>query len=171
VRRRIFLDESGVNLSMTRTYAWAPSNERAIGHVPRNWGDSVTVVAAIAPSGLMAPLVFSGAMDSETFQQYVEYVLLPELQPGDVVYMDNLGAHKSPRIAELFASVGAEVAYLPPYSPDFNPIEKAWSKVKSILRSLAARTYDDLVAAMKTAMLAVTAKDSRGWYRNAGFCD
>jgi transposase len=153
---------------MARTHARAPSGDRAVAAVPKNWGDSMTVVAALTLDGIIAPMMLHGAMNARAFEAYVEQCLLPELREGDVVVMDNLAAHKKPIVGELLERVGARVLYLPPYSPDFNPIEPSWSKFKAILRSLAARTADTLQHAVHFALSAITPSDSRGWFGHCG---
>lgn len=166
--RLVFLDETGVNLSMTRAYARAPAGERAVGAVPKNWGDSVTVVAGLTLDGIIAPMMLHGAMNARAFEAYVEQCLVPELREGDVVVMDNLAAHKRPVVHELITSAGAHLLYLPPYSPDFNPIEPSWSKFKAILRALGARTTNALLDGVRTALRAITPRDARGWFLHCG---
>jgi transposase len=167
--RLIFFDESGVNLSMTRAYARASRGDRAVGHVPKNWGDSVTIAAGIGLRGLVAPLLIHGSMNGEVFDAYVEQFVVPELQEGDLVVLDNLGAHKLRSVRERIEAAGASVIFLPPYSPDLNPIELAWSKVKTILRSHAARTYERLEDAVVAALSAITLDDIVGWFRHCGY--
>jgi transposase len=167
-KRLVFLDETGIHLSMTRTYARAPSGERAVAAVPKNWGDSMTVVAALTLDGIIAPMMLHGAMNARAFEAYIEQCLVPELREGDVVVLDNLAAHKKPIVCELIERAGASVLYLPPYSPDFNPIEPSWSKFKSILRSLGARTVDALQHGVRLALRAITPTDARGWFEHCG---
>ncbi len=164
LERLLFFDESGINLSMTRRYARAPKGERACGDAPKNWGDSVSLVAGIGLRGVVAPVMLRGSMTGDAFEAYVEQCVLPELRPGDVVLWDNLGAHKRARVRTLVEGAGASVVFLPPYSPDTNPIEMAWSKVKTILRSHAARTWDALVDAVADALSKVTTNDILGWF-------
>jgi transposase len=166
--RLVFLDETGIHLSMTRTYARAPSGERAVAAVPKNWGDSMTVVAGLTLDGIIAPMMLHGAMNARAFEAYVEQCLVPELSDGDVVVMDNLAAHKRPIVRDLIESAGARLLLLPPYSPDFNPIEPSWSKFKAILRALAARTTDTLQAGVRAALRAITPLDARGWFLHCG---
>lgn len=166
--RLVFLDETGVHLSMTRAYARAPAGERAVGAVPKNWGDSVTVVAGLTLDGIIAPMMLHGAMNAQAFEAYIEQCLVPELREGDVVVMDNLAAHKKLIVQDLIERAGARVLYLPPYSPDFNPIEPSWSKFKAILRALAARTTSALQDAIRTALRAITPGDARGWFLHCG---
>ena len=127
------------------------------------------MIAAIGLDGVGAPFALEGAVDAEAFLVYVEQVLLPTLQRGQIVVMDNLSCHKHPRVRELIESVGAEVWHLPPYSPDFNPIEKMWSKIKQTLCSLAARTFDGLIEAIKISMQKVTNHDLIGWFTHCGY--
>ena len=136
--------------------------------MPKNWGDSVTVVAALTLDGIRAWVMLYGAMNARAFEAYVQQCLVPELRVGDVVVMDNLASHKRPVVRELIERVGARVLLLPPYSPDFNPIEPSWSKFKAILRALAARTTDALHEAVRTALLAITPSDARGWFVHCG---
>jgi len=127
------------------------------------------MLAAIGLDGVQAPFALEGAIDSEAFLIYVERVLLPTLHGGEIVVMDNLACHKHPRVRELIESVGAEVRYLPPYSPDFNPIEPMWSKMKQVLRSLAARTFEGLIQAIGIALKKITLLDLAGWFIHCGY--
>ena len=141
-KRLLFIDETGINLSMTRAYARAPLGERACDAVLKNWGDNVTVTAALTLEGIVAPMMLHGAMNGRAFEAYVEQCLAPELRCGDVVVLDKLGAHKAECVRALVEARGARLVFLPSYSPDFNPIEHAWSKLKARLRKDApqART-------------------------------
>ena len=154
---------------MARTHARAPKGERVIGHVPKNWGDSVTVAACLTSAGIVAPFYRHGSMSGACMEAYVEQVLRPELRVGDVVIMDNLAAHKSSRVRAQIESAGAELVFLPPYSPDLNPIELAWSKMKALLRKYAARTYDALVDSVANALRAITSVDASGFLRACGY--
>jgi transposase len=154
---------------MTRHYARAPIGERAHGDAPKNWGDSVSLVAGIGLRGLVAPLLLRGSLTGEACEAYVEQFVVPALRPGDLLVWDNLGAHKLVRIRELVEAAGARVVFLPPYSPDMNPIEKAWSKVKTILRGYAPRTWDQLLEAVCAALSALTKSDIAGWFRHCGY--
>ena len=127
------------------------------------------MLAAIGLDGVDAPWTLDGAIDADAFLVYVEHVLVPTFQGGEIVVLDNLSSHKHPRVAELINAAGAEVWYLPPYSPDFNPIEQMWSKIKQILRSLAARTFDGLVKAIGLALDQVTRDDLLGWFTHGGY--
>lgn len=168
-RRLIFFDESGVNISMTRAYGRAPTCSRVYGSVPKNWGDNVTLCAGLTCEGLIAPLRMDGAMNGDIFEAYIEQFVVPELRPGDIVVMDNLSAHKRTSIGKLIAAAKAQLVYLPPYSPDLNPIEMIWSKVKSVLRKLAARTLHALDEAIVDALRAVSPADALGCFRHAGY--
>jgi len=168
-RRLIFFDESGVNISMTRAYGRALTCERVYGSVPKNWGDNVTLCAGLTCDGLIAPLRIDGAMDGDTFEAYIEQFVVPELRPGDIVLMDNLSSHKRTSIGGLIAKAGADLVYLPPYSPDLNPIEMIWSKVKSVLRKIAARSLDALDDAILVALRAVSPAYAAGCFRHAGY--
>lgn len=127
------------------------------------------MLAAIGLDGVEAPWTLDGAVDAEAFLVYVEHVLVPTLGGGEIVVLDNLSSHKHPRVAELIHAAGADVWYLPPYSPDFNPIEEMWSKIKHILRGLAARTFDGLIEAIGIALKQVTLQDLLGWFRHCGY--
>lgn len=169
VERLVFLDESGVNLSMARSCARSPRGQRALGDVPKNWGDSVTLCAGIALRGLIAPLYLHGSMTGDVFEAYVEQFLVPELLPGDIAILDNLSVHKRASVRQLIEGAGAKLLFLPPYSPDYSPIEPAWSKVKALLRKAAARTYEALLEAVADALHAVTTRDARGWFGLCGY--
>jgi len=164
-----FLDEAGSNIAMTRLYGRAAPGERVYDRVPQNYGENITMLACLSEAGLSAPMTIEGAVDGTVFRAYVEQVLAPTLSQGDVVIMDNLGAHKVKGIKEAIEARGAKVMYLPPYSPDLNPIEKCWSKIKTYLRAAKARTRETLEKALKEALLLVTEKDARGWFASCGY--
>ena len=165
----VFVDESGTHTSLTRLYGWAPHHQRATGAVPRNYGKNTTVVAALTPDGLQAPWMIEGAMETATFEWYITEQLGPTLRPGQVVVLDNLSVHKAARIRQALAARGCELLFLPPYSPDFTPIEQAFSKIKAILRGLGARTHEALVEAMHVAVEAITPADAIAWFAHAGY--
>jgi len=169
VGRLKFLDEAGSNLAMTRLYGRAAQGERVYDKVPHNYGENITMVACLSEAGLSAPMTVEGAVDGAVFLVYVEQVLAPTLVKGDVVVMDNLRAHKVKGIKEAIEARGAKVIYLPPYSPDLNPIEKCWSKIKTYLRAAKARTRQALEQALKEALLLVTEKDAQGWFASCGY--
>lgn len=163
------MDESGSNLALTRLYGRAAPGERVAEGVPQNYGENVTMLAAIGLGGLQAPMTVNGAVDGAVFLAYVREVLCPTLSAGDIVVMDNLKAHKVAGVAEAIEAAGARVEYLPPYSPDMNPIEKCWSKVKTYLRKAKARTREALEAALKQALLTITEADARAWFAHCGY--
>ena len=163
------IDESGVNLAMTRRYGRAPRGERVVGAVPQHDGAHVTMLAALSRQGLEAVMTIDGATDAEVCRADVEHVLGPTLVPGDIVIMDNLRAHKVAGIRERIEAGGAQLIYLPPYSPDLSPIEPCWSKLKTLLRTAQARTRDALDAAIQQVLAAVTPSDVHGWFRHCGY--
>ena len=166
----VFVDETGTNLGMAREFGWAPVGCRAEGYRPCNPGQNITLISGLNLGGMIAPLVFPGSLDGNTFKTYVEKVLVPELHPGDTVLLDNLSSHKVEGIEGILARAGAQLKFLPRYSPEFSPIEKAWSKIKSELRKTAARSYDALVKAIKQALDKTSKKDAEGWFQACGFC-
>ena len=168
-RRFRFIDESGAKTNMLRTHGRCPRGQRLLSSAPAGHWKTTTMIAAIGLDGVHAPFALDGAIDGDAFLIYVERILLPTLQGGEVVVLDNLSSHKLPRVAELIESAGAEVWYLPPYSPDFNPIENMWSKVKQVLRSIAARSFDGLVDAIRIALDRIATSDLLGWFANSGY--
>ncbi len=169
VRRLVFVDESGMHTSMDRVRSRAPKGERAYGKVPRNRGKNTTLIASMSLYGMGESMCVEGATDSEVFEIYVEHFLAPTLSEGQVVVLDKLGAHRPRRVRELIEERGAELVFLPSYSPDLNPIEEAFSKIKNILRKLAARTHEALVEAMSGALSEVTPWDAAGWFDHCGY--
>lgn len=167
--RFVFVDECGVNTSMHRLYAWSRRGERAPCSAPRNWGANVTVLASMTLNGMGPCLAVEGPTTKAVFETYVERVLAPSLRPGQVMVMDNLSSHKGSRVRELVEARGCELVYLPAYSPDFNPIEQAFAKLKALLRSAGARTREALLEAMGTALDAVRADDARGFFEYRGY--
>ena len=165
----VFVDETGSHLGYTPRYAWAPRGQRAYATAPVNRGENKTVVAALTLDGIGPRLRFDGAMTTARFEGYVRHVLAPTLRPGQVVVADNLQAHHSPAARAAIEASGARFLPLPAYSPDFNPIEHAFSKVKQALRRAQARTDDDLRDATWTAFAAVTPADAAGWFTHCGY--
>jgi transposase len=166
----VFVDESGTHTSLTRLYGWAPHDQRASGSVPRNHGHNTTLVAALTPEGLREPwLLIEAAMTSDTFEWYIREQLAPPLRAGQVVVLDNLSAHKAASIRQAIEARGCSLLYLPPYSPDFTPIEQAFSKLKAILRGLGARTQQALQEAVHLAIEAITPDDAAAWFTHAGY--
>ena len=168
-KRLVFVDEMGTNTSLSALYAWAPKGERAHCSVPHNRGANTTLLASISVEGMGPSLAVEGATTREVFEAYVEQVLSPVLRPGQIVVMDNLTAHKGNRVKKLIEQRGCELLYLPPYSPDFNPIEEAFSKVKGILRRAEARTREALVEALGVAISAVSVQDAQGFFEHCGY--
>jgi transposase len=165
----IFLDEFGINLARTRTHARAPLGERVKVTEPFPHGRNLSVVSAMRGQGVCAPMTIAGAINSEVFGLYVEPLLVPCLSPGNIVLLDNVRLHYSPRAIELMEAAGAPVLHIPPYSPDFNPIEGCISKLKTALRSFKARTKRKLINALAKALALVTEEDIRGWFEHCGY--
>lgn len=164
----LFLDETGAKTNMTRRYGRARKGDRAVDSAPHGRWHTTTLIAAVGVEGAKAPMVVEGATDTEVFTAYVEQVLVPELRPGTVVVMDNLAPHKAPAVAAMIQAAGAALWLLPPYSPDLNPIELMWAKVKGLLRAAKARTQQELWDAIATALTAVSTDDVKGWFRHCG---
>lgn len=154
---------------MTRLSGRAAPGERVVDAVPQNYGTSQTMLAALSLSGVDAPWVIAGAVDGTVFRTWVEHVLGPTLQPGDMVVMDNLKVHKVAGVEEAIRARGARLLYLAPYSPDFNPIEQCWSKIKTFLRQAKARTSDTVFAAIGQALATVTTADAQAWFAHCGY--
>lgn len=167
--RLVFVDEMGTNVSLSPLYAWSRKGERAFGSAPRNWGKNVTLLSSITARGVGPCLAVEGSTTREVFEEYLERVLAPTLQPKQIVVMDNLSAHKGGRVKEIIEARGCELVYLPPYSPDFNPIEQAFSKIKGLLRRAQARTREALIEAMGWALDAVSVRDIRGFFMHCGY--
>lgn len=171
----VFVDESGTHTALTRLYGWAPHDRRATGSVPRNHGKNTTLVVALTPDGLQEPWLIAGAMTTETFAWYIRNEWVPRLRPGQVVVLDNLSAHNAASIRQAVASHashasrGCDLLFLPPYSPDFTPIEQAFSKIKALVRGLGARTRDALQEAVRLAIEAITRDDVVAWCARAGY--
>ena len=169
VGRLKFIDESGTDLGMTRLYGRATPGERVVEATPGGGGARYTFVSTLSVDGLSEPWILKGSLTSEAFQVYVAQVLVPGLVPGDVVVIDNLRAHLAPSIRTTIEACGAQLIYLPPYSPDFSPIEPCWAKFKALLRKAKARTYEALLSACEQAFAAITAQDARGCYAACGY--
>jgi transposase len=164
LRRLVFLDETGAKTNLTRRYARSRQGQRAVAYAPQGHWCTTTLVAAINDEQIIAPLVLDGPMDGASFEAYVEQMLVAALPAGSIVVMDNLSAHKIPRLGKLFQEAGIELRFLPPYSPDFNPIEQLWAKVKAILRRIEARSYESLLEAIASAIGQVTSNDLKGFF-------
>ena len=167
--RLVFIDETGANTKMARLYGRSPRGERCRAAVPHGHWKTTTFTAGLRSDGIVAPFVLDGAMDGEVFQAYVEQMLAPELRRGDVVVMDNLPAHKVHGVREAIEAAGASLLYLPPYSPDFNPIEMAFAKLKALLRAAEARTIPDLWQAIADALKRFTPAECRNYLAAAGY--
>jgi len=167
--RLIFVDETSTHTAMTRRYARAPRGQRAYGHVPRNHGTNLSVIGALGLRGMIATMSVDGAVDTEIFDVFVSQVLVPALQPGDVVLLDNLTVHHASTIEQAVSTVGGTVLFLPSYSPDFSPIEPCWSKLKTFLRGCAARTHALLEDALTNALQTLSPEDLQGWFRHCGY--
>lgn len=154
---------------MTRRHGRSPKGERLVCHAPHGHWHTTTMIASVRLDGTTACMTIEGATNTEVFYAYVRQVLAPSLRRGDIVVMDNLGAHKNERTLALIEAVGAEVRFLPAYSPDLNPIELMWSKVKALLRKAQARNLPDLLAAIASALNAVTPQDALGWFAHCGY--
>jgi transposase len=167
--RLVFLDESGANIALARRYGRAPRGERAHGSAPRNYGQNLTLVAALSLEGIQAPMLLEGALDGIAFDRYVEAFLVPQLRPGQIVILDNLSVHHRASICTAIDAAGCEVRFLPSYSPDFNPIEQAFSKIKAYIRRVGARTQEALEAAIAAALDRITPADARGYFHHCGY--
>ena len=165
----VFVDECSTNISMTPLYAYSPKGERARWSAPRNWGANVTLLSSMSAEGMGPSLAVQGATTREVFETYLQEALVPALRPGQIIVMDNLSSHKGPRVKELIEAAGCELLYLPPYSPDFNPIEEAFAKLKGRLRKAAARSSEALVDAMGVALDSISAGDALGFFSHCGY--
>ena len=167
--RLVFVDECGANISLVPLYAWSRRGERVHAKAPRNWGKNVTLLSSMSTEGMGPSLAVEGPTTREVFESYLEEVLAPTLSPGRVVVMDNLSSHKGGRVREIIEGKGCELLYLPPYSPDLNPIEEAFAKLKGLLRKSGARSREALVEAMGVALDAITVGDARGFFGHCGY--
>ena len=165
----VFVDESGANRAWHPRHGYAPKGERSHGQAPRNRGRNTSILAALSPAGLLATMTVEGSTNKEVFLTYLDHVLCPALRPGQTVVMDNLAVHKNEAVRERIAAAGCRLWFLPAYSPDFNPIEHAFSKLKAHLRKASARTQEALEAAIAAGLAAVTAQDARGWFKHCAF--
>lgn len=169
LEKLVFIDESGAKTNMTRLYGRAKAGQRVIDNAPEGHWCTTTMISSVRLDGSTACMVVDGATDKEVFQAYVQHILLPTLKVGDIVVMDNLSSHKNNQVKTMIESAGAQLRFLPPYSPDLNPIEKMWSKIKAILRTLKARAEKALINAIAKALEAVTASDAKGWFESCGY--
>jgi transposase len=165
----IFVDETSTHTALTRRRARAPRGQRAHGHGPRNHGPNITLVAALTPTGIGPALTIQGSVNGAAFTAYAQWVLAPTLRPGQVVVLDNLSAHKAEQARRAVEAVGARLLFLPAYSPDFNPIELAFAKIKQHLRTAAQRTQEGLLTTTTEAIDTISATDAHGFYAHCGF--
>jgi transposase len=169
VARFLFIDEMGIHCGLTRLFARAFRGERAVCSAPRATGANISVIGALGLRGLVASMSLEGAIDGLALRAFLEQLLVPELQPGDLVFMDNLPVHRSAWVRPTIEACGAHLMYLPAYSPDFSPIENCWSKVKEWLRKVAARTGEALEQALTQALALITREDIRAWFNHCGY--
>jgi transposase len=165
----VFLDETSTPTTLTPRRARAPRGQRALGHVPRGRRDAISWLATLTPAGVGESLLVRGAVDRPVFEAFVERVLVPSLQPGQIVILDNLSVHKSARAKVLIEAAGCQLVFLPTYSPDLNPIEQAFAKSKQALRRIGARSWESVVAAVGQTLATITAADARAFFADAGF--
>jgi transposase len=163
------VDETGTHTSMTRDYARSPIGERVVGIVPRNRGVILIVVGAVALDGVRAMMAYEGGTSGDAFVRFCKEALAPSLYPGDIVVLDNLGAHRAVGVREAIETVGARVLFLPPYHPELNPIEHAWSKLKALLKKIGARDLQSLAIALKHSKDLLTESDLAGWFSHCGY--
>jgi len=169
LHRLIFIDESGAKTNMTRLYGRSFDGRRVVDATPQGHWCTTTIISALRLDGSTVDMVIDGATDGDVFRAYAEQILAPSLHKGDIVVMDNLAPHKMPAVIEGIEAQGAQVWFLPPYSPDFNPIEKMWSKLKAYLRKVKARTKEALWQAIGDALKTVTTSDAFGWFESCGY--
>lgn len=167
--RFVFVDESGSHTSMTPLYGWAPKSQRAVDSVPKNRGCNTTIIGALSWLGIQAAMTLEGAADTLAFEAFVERVLCRTLEPEQIVVMDNLSIHKSARVRALIEGCGCQLWFLPTYSPDFNPIEQAWSKLKAFLKQQQARTTETLQEAIARGLPLITPHNAQAWFRHCGY--
>lgn len=167
--RLVFVDECSTNVRLVPLRARAPRGHRAYGKAPRNWKENVTLISSITSTGLGPSMSIEGSADGEAFSLYVERFLCPSLEQGQIVVMDNLSVHKMKRVREMIESRGCQLWFLPPYSPDYNPIEEAFAKIKTIMRKAKARSVEVLFEATGQALCAVTEQDTRGFFAHSGY--
>jgi len=169
MRHYLFLDECGVTTDLLRRYGRSLRGTRVRDHAPFGHWETHTVVAALGWGGLTAPAVFDGPIDTPSFLAYIEQVLVPALQPGDVVVLDNLAVHKQPEVRHAIEAAGAQLRFLPPYSPDFNPIELAFAKLKAFLRAARPRSFDQVCTLITAALDLFTSTECRNFIRHCGY--
>jgi transposase len=167
--RLVFIDESGINLAHTPAHARAPRGERVVDYVPGGRWETCSVIAGLRSTGIIAPMMIRGAMNTAALLVWVQDVLAPELRTGDIVVWDNLAIHKDPEVTTAIRAAGARLEFLPAYSPELNPIEEGWSKMKALLRAAKARSFGALIECLGDALEAISPSDSLGWFKHAGY--
>lgn len=165
----VFLDETSTHTSFTRTYGRAPRGQRVVGQVPRNHGPNISCLAALSATGICSALAIPGSVDGDVFQPWLATELLPRLTPGTTIVLDNLSVHRGAGVRDLVAAAGCTLRFLPAYSPDFNPIELTFSRLKAHLRAVAGRTFDTVVRAIGESFNTVTPQQAAAWYRHCGY--
>jgi transposase len=165
----VFVDECGSNIALTRLYARSPRGKRAYGTIPRNRRANITLLASLSLQGMGEAFILEGSADSAIFELYIELILAPSLQAGQIVILDNLNAHTGDKVRQAIEARGCQLLFLPSYSPDFSPIEEAFSKLKAFLRRVGARTPEALQDAIGQALLTVTTQDALGWFHHCGY--
>ena len=168
-RRFLVVDETSTHTAMSRRYAWAPRGQRAYGWVPRNHGRTLSAIGVLGVEGMVATMSVDGAVDTEVFDIFVKRVLVPTLRPGDIVLLDNLSVHPASGIEQAVTEAQGHVLFLPPHAPDFSPLEHCWAKVKTCLRSFAARPRGRLEAALSKALTFIQPEDIHGWFTHCGY--
>ena len=165
----VFVDESGANRALCPRYGYAPKGERSQGQAPRNRGRNPSILAAMGPTGLLGTMTVESSTNTDVFLTYLDQVLCPALRPGQTVILDNLAVHKNEAVRQKIATAGCRLWFLPAYSPDFNPIEHAFAKLKQFLRKVKARTQEALETAVAAGLAAITAQDAGGWFKHCEF--
>lgn len=165
----VFVDETGTTIAMTRLYAYAPRGSRAVGKVPRNYGANMTLIASMSLQGMGPAFILDGSADKTAFEIYVDQILAPSLRAGQIVIVDNLSIHLGAKVKQTIEAKGCRLLFLPAYSPDFSPIEEAFSKLKAILRRIGARSRQALQEALAQALALLTAADALGWFTHCGY--
>jgi len=165
----VVVDETGSQINMTPLYAYAPRGQRAVSKVPRNYGANLTLIASLSVQGMGEAFLLDGSADAAAFETYIEQILAPSLRPGQMVILDNLSTHQGPKVRQAIENKGCQLLFLPAYSPDFSPIEGAFSKLKTILRRVEARTREALQEAIIQALPAITEQDALGWFVHCGY--
>lgn len=169
LKRLVFVDESGITTAMTRAYGRAPQGQRVVGNVPSNYGRTVTVLGGLGLRGVLGTMSVDAPTDTDVFLTFLTRVLVPQLREHDVVALDRLGPHRAQEVRRTLRRAGAGLLFLPPYSPDLNPIEPCWSKIKAHWRAQQARSRAALDRARAVAVASVTRQDARGWFQHCGY--